>query len=247
LSEGGGVGEEELVERLQKSFKLTRYEAKLYLALLKGASNPKEASSLSGVPLPRIYDVIRVLESKGFVIPSEGWYRPLPPSAVAVAEIARVESEARSRVKQIMETAEMLESLATSVREVEEISMLEGVYTIISAVAEAVEKSRILLLVVSTALKGREREFEALVRSSASRGVATLIVGVKGVKPGFEGVPGNVRVVESASWLPDMIATDLSVVYVVPDRRSNTVKGLLVRDPLYASEVLRGVRETLGL
>lgn len=51
-----------------KSFGLTEYEAKVYLALLDRAElTAEEISSLSEVPLPRVYDVLESLEEKGFV------------------------------------------------------------------------------------------------------------------------------------------------------------------------------------
>ncbi|MFP3307944.1 MAG: helix-turn-helix domain-containing protein, partial [Acidilobus sp.] len=84
------IEQEALVERLRKALDLTLYEAKLYIAMLQGASDPKEASVMSGVPLPRIYDVVKVLESKGMVYKDpNGWYRAVSPRALAAASIAR--------------------------------------------------------------------------------------------------------------------------------------------------------------
>ena len=45
---------EDLVTLMRRSMGLTLYEAKLYIAMLRGARHPREASSMSGVPLPRI-------------------------------------------------------------------------------------------------------------------------------------------------------------------------------------------------
>jgi len=51
-----------------KSLGLTEYEARVYLALLDRAElTAEEVSSLSNVPLPRVYDVLEALEDKGFV------------------------------------------------------------------------------------------------------------------------------------------------------------------------------------
>jgi len=51
-----------------KSFGLTEYEARVYLVLLEGTElTAEEISSLSNVPLPRVYDVLESLEEKGFV------------------------------------------------------------------------------------------------------------------------------------------------------------------------------------
>ncbi len=240
-----GVSGEDLVSMLQRSFKLTRYEAKLYLALLKGASNPKEASSMSGVPLPRIYDVIKVLESKGFVVASEGWYRPLPPSAVAIAEIARVEGEARSRVRQIMEAARTLEDLITAAREEVEVTMVEGLYSALSASAEDLKRATRLFIVVSHALSGKEDTILPLVRDAVSRGIKVVIAYPLRQPPMLEDLPEEVSVVRVATWLPDMIASERNVVYLVPDRKGGGVKGVYVRDPSYASRVVEALKESL--
>jgi sugar-specific transcriptional regulator TrmB len=244
----GESGDEELVSLLQRSFRLTRYEAKLYLALLRGASNPREASSMSGVPLPRIYDVVRVLESKGFVVPSEGWYRPLPPRAVAVAEIARVEGEARSRVKQILEVAEALERLVSAARDDVEIAILDGLYSILSSAAEELRKAGRLMVVVSSALRGAEETLAPLIRDAVSRGIKVVVavVGDANLKT-LEDVHQDIRVVRIKWWLPDMIIVGPKVIFVVPDRRSGGVKGFSVRDPAYSSEIASALTEALGL
>ena len=242
-----GRADDELIDALQKSFKLTRYEAKLYLALLKGASNPREASSMSGVPLPRIYDVIRVLESKGFVVATEGWYRPLPPSAVAVAEIARIEEEARRRVSQILEVSRMLESIASAKSDELEISIVDGLYPALSAAAEDLRSINNLFVVVSTALSESVCAFRPLLRDSVVHGVNTVLVYSAGNRRRENDVPEGVKVVEARFWLPDMIATDVKTVYIVPDRRSRGVKGLSIKDRSYSSQVIKRLKESLGL
>ncbi len=239
--------EDELIAALQKSFRLTRYEAKLYLALLKGASNPREASSMSGVPLPRIYDVIRVLESKGFVVATEGWYRPLPPSAVAIAEIARIEDEARKRVNQILEVARALESIASAKAEELEISVVEGLYPALSAAAEDLRSINNMFVVVSIALSDSVEAFHPLLRDSVVHGVNTVLVYSLGAKKSRANIPDGVKVVEAGFWLPDLIATDVKTVYIVPDRRSRSVKGIFIKDRSYSSYIIKRLRESLRL
>ncbi|MEM2136543.1 MAG: helix-turn-helix domain-containing protein [Candidatus Methanomethylicia archaeon] len=57
----------ELILKL-KSFGLTEYEARVYLSLLyRTELTAEDVSSLSEVPLPRVYDVLEELEKKGFV------------------------------------------------------------------------------------------------------------------------------------------------------------------------------------
>jgi sugar-specific transcriptional regulator TrmB len=55
-----------------KSLGLMEYEAKAYLALLEfGNCTAEKLSHVSGIPLPRIYDTMTELQSKGFVLISK--------------------------------------------------------------------------------------------------------------------------------------------------------------------------------
>ncbi len=129
----------DLVERLRRAFGLSGYEARVYIALLLGARNPKEASASSGVPLPRVYDVVRLLESKGLVEREPGgWYVPVPPRAAAAAVLARVEEEARRRARLALEVVEELEE-AASTGGSPALALSEGSAGAASAVASVLE------------------------------------------------------------------------------------------------------------
>jgi sugar-specific transcriptional regulator TrmB len=52
---------------LRDNFKLSLYEARVYLASVKGRMTPKQLALESQVPLPRIYYTLRSLQSKGFI------------------------------------------------------------------------------------------------------------------------------------------------------------------------------------
>jgi len=59
------MGDSLSVERLMR-LGLTQYEARAYVALVRrDASTPAEVARMSGVPKPRIYDVLRSLVDKG--------------------------------------------------------------------------------------------------------------------------------------------------------------------------------------
>lgn len=240
---GGGGDLEELVERLQRSFKLTQYEARLYLAILKGARNPREASSLSGVPLPRIYDVVKVLESKGFVVPTEeGWYRAVPPNAVAVSEIARIEEEARRRAREIMDVASSLESLARR-WEREETVVLEGLSAVFSAAAELVDEAGSGYFVASTVFLAHPGRLAGLVEALRSRG---RLVAVAVAAPWVDALPEPLRPAARLDlWLPDMAVSREGLVLAVPSQRGEA-RGLLVRSPSYVAPVAEWLKGLLG-
>ena len=76
---------EELVERLVR-LGLREYEARVYAALvITGPAKASEIARESGVPRPRVYDVLKRLHERGFVEVSEGspaYFRALEPEKV---------------------------------------------------------------------------------------------------------------------------------------------------------------------
>jgi len=75
---------DDVIQRL-RSLGLSLYEAKAYIAILKKkVTTSTEISKEAKIPQPRIYDVIKSLESKGLVIVSEG--RPKLLRAVEPSE-----------------------------------------------------------------------------------------------------------------------------------------------------------------
>ena len=63
---------DDLERSLKDNFKLSSYEARIYLSLLKlGKQNQKQLSQTAQVPLPRVYDSVESLMSKGFVVKQE--------------------------------------------------------------------------------------------------------------------------------------------------------------------------------
>ena len=66
-----GVGGDyvEAVVRELKSIGLGSYESQAYASLLRqGALTPMEVARIAKIPGPRVYDILRKLESMGFVI-----------------------------------------------------------------------------------------------------------------------------------------------------------------------------------
>ncbi len=76
---------EELVERLMK-LGLKEYEARAYASLvIIGPAKASEIARESGVPRPRVYDVLKKLHERGFVDVSEGnptYFRAIEPEKV---------------------------------------------------------------------------------------------------------------------------------------------------------------------
>jgi sugar-specific transcriptional regulator TrmB len=159
---------ERLIDQLKKAMNLTTYEAKLYLALLEGAENPRDASIKSGVPLPRIYDVVKMLEVKGFVVQEPGgWYRPLPPRAVAASVLAKIEEDARRQALLVNEAIKNIEKIVQVKKAEQGITHLRGIYSLVSIAVEVATESRVIYFTAFKAVK-RARELARSIVVSLS-------------------------------------------------------------------------------
>ncbi|WP_456368267.1 HTH-type transcriptional regulator TrmBL2 [Thermococcus sp.] len=108
-----------MVELLQEHFELNLYEARAYVALVGfGVLTPAELASVSEVPAPRTYDVLRSLEKKGFAISQPGKvnkYRPVHPENILEKFIEewqeRVKEELEAKKKAKEELIELMRPL----------------------------------------------------------------------------------------------------------------------------------------
>ncbi|MCE4603314.1 MAG: hypothetical protein F7B18_09045 [Desulfurococcales archaeon] len=239
---------EDLVDRMRRAMGLTLYEAKLYLAMLRGASNPREASASSGVPLPRIYDVIRALEAKGLVEPEPGaWYRPRTPRAVAAAMLAKLEEEARRRSAEILSIADLLEAEVRSSIQGTAMVQIQGAYNIVSAIAEAAVKAPGLYLLAGPQLYSRPGLLVSIARGTTGvcPRVRILLGGeAQGLVDSLEASGAEVKmtIFDPVS----MAATPESLVVVVEDASREDLSGLVVRDPGQAGHAYRALDRLWG-
>ncbi|GBF09914.1 hypothetical protein apy_16390 [Aeropyrum pernix] len=134
----------EIVDKLT-SLGFKEYEARVYAALvLYGPSKAGEISLRSGVPRPRVYDVLRDLIAKGFVERTQGsptYYRAVDPEHVI--------GELRDRYVRSAEDA--IIELKTSKRRYEEkqlpILYLEGEWSIRNNLKLLVERTESDLII----------------------------------------------------------------------------------------------------
>jgi sugar-specific transcriptional regulator TrmB len=235
--------DEAIVDRLRKAFGLTLYEAKLYLALLRGARGPKEASSISGVPLPRIYDVVRVLESKGYVAPDpSAWYVPLNPRSVAVSAIAKLEEESRRRARMILDLADELELLYESRRGEGRVTLVRGPYSLVSIASEISVKSDVAYVLSSHVLSVRRETLKSVIKGVASRVPLLRVISLTEarVRELISELPGeySIEFVE-LDWTPiDMVATREGVISVLEDPREAEVTGIAVVGGMFPRKVV---------
>ena len=227
-----------VVEQLRKALDLTLYEAKLYLAILEGASDPKEASVMSGVPLPRIYDIVRVLESKGMVYKDpSGWYRAVGPRALAAVSIARLEEESRRRAAEIMALADQLEKLEPS-QGPPRYAIVKGTYNVISAALDFFKQSVSAYITVSTVFS-RDGLGERLA-SSLSPHIGDLRVLIYDARAAeaFRSLGLQVKAVDYP--LIDGVISRTSLMVVLSEPSGEPV-GVVVTDPAQAEPYFRGL------
>ncbi len=234
---------QEIIDKLRRAFDLSGYEAKLYLALLHGARNPKEASSLSGVPLPRVYDVIRLLEAKGLVQKDpEGWYVPVPPRAAVASMVARIEDELRTRVRLASAVASELEALAGASEE-REATLATSSPGVSSLIASILSEVRVAYATVSSGYDLFIYTLKSAIKTSNLE--ALLVVKSPEVK---DVLFDDLDIVEECTHphlkVPiSSVSTPHSAVFVYEDSISGSIIGLLIKWKGFASKYNKSLRE----
>ena len=154
---------DELLDKLRSILGLNLYEARAYLALLRGAKDYKTVSSLGRVPMPRVYDVIKSLESKGIVLKNGGFYRPVGVEVAASMVALKLKLEAYKRAEAIIEAGKALaNTIAETIKlgrpgESEgRVELLEGFESILARFSEELVSASKVYLVVKKAAKFRD-------------------------------------------------------------------------------------------
>ncbi len=130
--------EKEIKARL-KEFGLNEYEVRAYLTLIKnGALTAGELATLSKVPQPRIYDVIRTLMAKGFVTTSQG----RPKQVIPLSPDSVMDALKRRYNERIDELKSALEKLYTPKGEIGSVTVVKSRITFEEHVRKAIERAR---------------------------------------------------------------------------------------------------------
>ncbi len=137
---------EKELRALMKDLGLNEYEVRAYLTLIKrGALTAGELATLSKVPQPRIYDVIRTLMSKGFVTTSGS-----RPKKVIPVEPARVLDAMKERYEQkISLVREELEKLYTPIEETETVLVVKSKITLEDYIKKAIQNVKLHLSIAA--------------------------------------------------------------------------------------------------
>ncbi|BES82325.1 TrmB family transcriptional regulator [Pyrodictium abyssi] len=220
---------EGLEERLRRLLGLSGYEARVYLAVLGGASRPREIAEEAGVPPQRIYDVLRSLQRRGLVVQTGEGYKATPPARALGAEAERLIVEARLRADELRALAQELERHATSTAR-EHVAVEEGLSRALAAAMAALQEcsEKPWVLAYKAAEKAEEllpalsRLLEVLDGRGARVILYTGAAVPEHVLRTVASIPG-VELRASDAVLLDMMVVCDTVVIGVPGRGGNVV------------------------
>lgn len=144
---------------LKDHFKLSLYEARAYVALLQGASDPKSISRVGRIPLPRIYDTLGSLEAKGFALKTGDNHIPVEPKIALEGRLQQFEAEFHNQRSSRIKTKDaLLRSLKIQHKEGtsgNKISLMTGINSIANKFSEVVSGSNSVILTVKKAFEAR--------------------------------------------------------------------------------------------
>ncbi|AEH24363.1 HTH-type transcriptional regulator TrmBL2 [Pyrococcus yayanosii] len=190
------MSKERMVELLQEHFELNLYEARAYVALVAfGVLTPAELASVSEVPAPRTYDVLRSLEKKGFAMSQPGKtnkYRPVHPANI----LEKFIEEWQERVKEELEAKkkakeELLELMAPLIETevpkygVERVWVVRGIKNSTLKTKEMLEEVEKEILLADDGFIAVNLEEDIL--AAADKGVKIKVVLTKSLLPRLKG------------------------------------------------------------
>ena len=253
---------QDIESSLKENFKLSSYEARTYISLLRlGRQNTKQLSSSAAIPLPRTYDTLESLMAKGFVMKKEEAFVAVPPKQalkgrtrqfeIQFTEDQKRRADAESRLSTLLEQA--------ALHEVEEdgsseISVLKGFNTIANKFSELLEESKDIILVAKRAVEAKEFFIPILLEFSknSQRKRRIRIMAPSSANISKEDVEqarsANAQIRKSDNVIFDMMITDQNDVLIgVPDPLSDEINhaiAIWIRNTSFARSTRNSIEET---
>ena len=174
-------------------FGFSKYETLVYTTLLmKGSSTASEIVEASGIPQPRLYDIVSSLERKGLVESQGGRpkkYWPLDPEAALPRFFSRFENA----YKETLKTSEELYKKASVFMEKPSVWIVRGKGNVLSKMADMIRDSKIELWAAIPDLLAER--WGGLLVDKGSRGVSISLV----IHPFVKGIENFSRMAERIS------------------------------------------------
>lgn len=212
---------------LAENFKLNRYEARVYVALVSGRMTPKQVSEVAQVPLSRTYDTLHSLQRKGFVEERGEAFSAISAKAALRMRLRQFEEEfSRDQGVRLEALDSLLDALGTRRRTEpvtnQEVSLLRGINAIASKFSEVITDSDDVLLVIKKSFDAKEF-FKPYLEKRKAKTVRILIpsgLSLPGSDASFLRKMGlQVRRTDNL-FLDLMVSDDSTVVIGVPDPTS---------------------------
>lgn len=239
---------------LMENFKLSLYEARVYLSLIRGSMTPKQVSQEAQVPLPRTYDTLRSLQAKGFVEERGDLFSAISPKAALEMRINQFEeaflTEQGARKGA---TEKLVERFGTVVRKpaapAQDVVLLRGINAIASKFSQVISESEDILLVISRSIDAKQF-FKPYLQDRTPKSVRILLPANVPLtredtkfarKFGFE-----IRRAENV-FLDLMVAGDSTVMIGVPDPASEEAYhsiAVVISSRQFATAVRRSLEGT---
>lgn len=250
---------QEIEVLLKENFRLSSYEARVYISLLKnGAQNTKQTSTSAGVPMPRIYDTLESLMSKGFVIKQDGNYAPIPTKQALRGRSSQFELQFSKEQKHRKEAEDQLISVLDGFvsgsgksQSTSEISILKGFNTIANKFGELLEDSTDIMLVAKRAVEARDVFIPIISEYTDEKRRRVRIIAPKNVKITKQEADAarraNTEIRKSEHVIFDMMVTDKDDVIIgVPDPLSDEINhaiAIWVRNNSFARSTRNAIEE----
>jgi sugar-specific transcriptional regulator TrmB len=261
LSETSAESLQQIERSLKDNFKLSSYEARVYLSLARlGKQKLKQLSQTADVPLPRVYDTLESLMAKGFIVKQEESFAPIPVKQALKGRVAQFEMQFqeeqkhRKEVEQELINALQLASFFPDVpaSSSSEISILKGFNTIANKFAELLENSHDVLLVAKRAVEAKEFFIPILSELSAGNGKKRIrIITPKTTKIAKKELEDaqviGIEIRKSDNVIFDIMVADADDVLLgVPDPLSEEINhaiGIWVHNPSFARSTRTSIEE----
>lgn len=256
---------QEIESLLKENFKLSSYEARAYMSLLRlGGQSTKQLSSSSAIPLPRVYDTLESLMAKGFAMKKDESFIAIPPKQALKGRTRQFEIQFSEDQKRRAEAENHLADLLRPQSPAEnssgetssEISVLKGFNTIANKFAELLEGSKEVILVAKRAVEAKEFFIPILLEYSEGQPEKRKIriIAPKSVRIGKEDLErarsANAQIRKSDNVIFDMMVTDQDDVLIgVPDPLSEEINhaiAIWVRNPSFAKSTRNSIEEMWG-
>jgi len=141
--------------RVLRELGLTDYETRAYLALLeRGVLTASQVSENAGVPYSKVYEILTLLERKGWIETERGrpsrYYPKAPSEALTTAKL-QLEEKVKGWEKTILNELEPFYE-KREIREKPDIWILRGEFSTVAKLKEMLDKTKTELMIAAPVL-----------------------------------------------------------------------------------------------